>query len=175
MKLKQRRFDALVSQFADDLYRYALWLSKSHSVADDITQETWLRAWRGLDSLKETKAAKSWLYTIVRREFLRTFERKTLPTSSLEDIPFDIEDQNIHGPERKHEIDIIRQAMWNLEPKYREPLLLQVLGGFTCEEIARLLNSSPSAVMTQLFRARKQIKNQLNKTPRKRRHNQQPF
>ncbi len=174
MKLKQRRFDALVSQFADDLYRYALWLSKNPTLADDLTQEAWLRAWRGLDSLKETKAAKSWLFTIVRREFLRTFERKTLPTSSLDDLPVDIEDQQIQGPERKLEIGVIRQAMMNLEPKYREPLLLQVLGGFTCEEIAKLLDSTPSAVMTQLFRARKQIKNQLNKTPRKR-HNAESF
>ncbi len=169
MNLKQRRFDVLVSQFADDLYRYALWLSKSTTLAEDLTQEAWLRAWRALDTLKETKAAKSWLFTIVRREFLRTFERKQLQTSSLEDLPSDIEDLHVHGPERALEIDTIRRAILRLEPKYREPLLLQVLGGFTCEEIAQQLGSTPSAVMTQLFRARKQIKNQLNRIPRKRR------
>ena len=48
--------------------------------------------------------------------------------------------------------------MLALEPKYREPLLMQVLGGFSCEEIANELNISNAAVMTQLFRARQKLK-----------------
>jgi RNA polymerase sigma-70 factor (ECF subfamily) len=48
--------------------------------------------------------------------------------------------------------------MLQLDPKYREPLLLQVLGGFSCDEIARELNITPAAVMTQVFRARQKLK-----------------
>jgi len=56
---------------------------------------------------------------------------------------------------------LVRAAMLQLEPKYREPLLLQVLGGFSCEEIARELGLGAAAVMTQLFRARQKLKHLL--------------
>ena len=52
--------------------------------------------------------------------------------------------------------------MQKLEPKYREPLLLQVLGGFSCEEIAHELELTSAAVMTQLFRARQKLKSLLS-------------
>ena len=57
---------------------------------------------------------------------------------------------------------VIRAAMHRLEPKYREPLLMQVLGGFSCDEIAQELNISSAAVMTQLFRARQKLKVMLS-------------
>jgi RNA polymerase sigma-70 factor (ECF subfamily) len=75
----------------------------------------------------------------------------------------DIEDQNTLTPDQLMDVNITRQAMMNLENKYAEPLMLQVIGGFSCEEIAEQLNSSPSAVMTQLFRARKQLTAHLNR------------
>jgi RNA polymerase sigma-70 factor (ECF subfamily) len=61
-------------------------------------------------------------------------------------------------PESAGEDAVIRAAIHRLDPKYREPLLMQVLGGFSCEEIARELNISAAAVMTQLFRARQKLK-----------------
>ena len=71
MMEKQKRYEALVRAFHADIYRYAYWLVKDKAVAEDIVQETFLRAWRSLDSLKDEKAAKSWLITILRRENAR--------------------------------------------------------------------------------------------------------
>lgn len=56
----------------------------------------------------------------------------------------------------------LREAIMKLEPKYREPLLMQVLGGFSCEEIAAELGVKPGAVMTQLFRARHKLRKLLS-------------
>jgi RNA polymerase sigma-70 factor (ECF subfamily) len=53
---------------------------------------------------------------------------------------------------------VLRRALAGLSEDYREPLLLQVLGGFSCDEIADTLGISASAVMTRLFRARKQMR-----------------
>ncbi|WP_445778921.1 sigma factor, partial [Shewanella sp.] len=65
MVTKQRRYDSLVRALHTDIYRYAFWLCGDKHVAEDITQETFLRAWRALDSLKDDKAAKAWLITIL--------------------------------------------------------------------------------------------------------------
>ena len=61
MNAKQKRYEALVKAFHADIYRYAYWLVKDRSVAEDVVQETFLRAWRSLDALNDEKAAKSWL------------------------------------------------------------------------------------------------------------------
>ncbi|QBB72262.1 sigma-70 family RNA polymerase sigma factor [Pseudolysobacter antarcticus] len=153
---KQRQFDALVRTLSGDLYRYAYWLCRDNALAQDLVQETFLRAWRSIDSLRESDAAKAWLITILRREHARLYERKTPQVSDISEI--DVQDESGMTPERAGESGMIRAAMLQLEPKYREPLLMQVLGGFSCDEIARELNLSGAAVMTQLFRARQKLK-----------------
>lgn len=64
MLTKQRRYDSLVRALHADVYRFAYWLCGDKHIAEDITQETFLRAWKSLDSLKDDKAAKAWLITI---------------------------------------------------------------------------------------------------------------
>ena len=64
---KQRRYDSLVRALHGDLFRYAYWLSGDRAVADDLVQETLVRAWKSFDKLNDSKAAKGWLLTIVRR------------------------------------------------------------------------------------------------------------
>lgn len=156
---RQRQFDALVRAHNGDLYRYAYWLCGDSSLAQDLTQETFLRAWRSLDALREPDAAKAWLITILRREHARLYERKRLETTDIGELELD--DRDSLTPEQLGEDSIVRAAMLQLEPKYREPLLLQVLGGFSCDEIARELGLGAAAVMTQLFRARQKLKSLL--------------
>lgn len=160
MASSQREYEEMVGQYADDLNRYALWLCKNPTLAKDLVQETFLRAWRSFDRLREQKAAKSWLITILRREYARTFERKVPDFVPVEDL--EIADLATTSPDDSTEIKQLRQAMLNLAPKYREPILMQVLGGFSCDEIASHLEISRSAVMTQLFRAREKLKAALS-------------
>ncbi|MDZ4812695.1 MAG: sigma-70 family RNA polymerase sigma factor [Pseudomonadota bacterium] len=157
MNPKQSQFDALVRATHAELYRFGYWLCGNEALAHDLTQETYLRAWRSLDDLRDSKAVKAWLTTILRREHARLFERKA-PTR-LEPIEeLDLADEDWLGPEQGGEDSIVRRAIHALDVKYREPLLMQVLGGFSCEEIARELKLTPAAVMTQLFRARQKLK-----------------
>lgn len=157
---KQRQFDALVRSLSADLFRYAFWLCGDEALAHDLVQETFLRAWRALGDLRETGAAKSWLITILRREHARLYERKTPQFSDVSEL--DVADErDAVQPEWVGEDSVIRAAIHRLDAKYREPLLMQVLGGFSCDEIARELNISSAAVMTQLFRARQKLKTML--------------
>ena len=83
---KQTRYEALVLALHGDIFRYAYWLVKDKAIAEDIVQETFLRAWKSLDSLKDEKAAKSWLITILRRENARRFERKQFDLVDIDDV-----------------------------------------------------------------------------------------
>ncbi|WP_018984492.1 sigma-70 family RNA polymerase sigma factor [Salinimonas chungwhensis] len=160
MKEKQQRYEALVHAFHADIYRYAYFLTREASIAEDIVQETFLRAWRSLDKLKDEKAAKSWLITILRRENARRFEKKQLDTVNIDE--HEIADHTFESQDNLDSADLQRLISKLSEP-YREPLILQLLFGFSGEEIAQELGLNKNTVMTRLFRARSQLKEILSK------------
>ena len=153
---KNRKYALLIEAHSAELYKYALWLCKDKAMAEDVMQEAFLRAWKSLDSLREAKAAKGWLFTIFRREHARQFERKQFQYQELESMDL-IEDKRL-GYDDTPEAFALRNALERLPVDYREPLEMQVLGGFSCDEIAQILDISSSAVMTRLFRARKRMR-----------------
>lgn len=154
-------FNKLAQDYGADLYRYAMWICGNDALAKDLVQETYVRAWKALDKLNDVNAAKSWLITILRREYARTFERKVPKFTDVETVVVP-EDSELE-PDDRTEVQMLRQGIMKLAPKYREPLLMQVVMGYSCEEIASELEISKSAVMTQLFRAREQLKERLQK------------
>lgn len=159
MREKQRQYEALVSAYHKDLYRYAYWLIQDQHIAEDVVQETFLRAWKSLDSLVDAKAAKSWLITILRRENARRFERRQFDYSEYDepnilDKSTDIEDDT--------EQYWLNRQINKLPLEYREPLVLQVVAGFSGDEIAGLLDLNKNTVMTRLFRARNMLKEALD-------------
>ena len=158
---RTRRFNELAESYSTDLYRYAMWICGNDALAKDLVQETFLRAWRALDSLKDSGAAKSWLITILRREYARTFERKVPQFTDVDKVV--VPDDDELEPDERTERDLLRTGIMTLEPKYRDPLLLQVVFGHSCAEISEQLGISKSAVMTQLFRAREKLTKQLQK------------
>lgn len=158
---RTQRFNELAEAYSTDLYRYAMWICGNDALAKDLVQETFLRAWRALDSLKEVKSAKSWLITILRREYARTFERKVPLFSDLDKVV--IVEKDELEPDDRTERDLLRKGIMKLQPKYRDPLLLQVVFGHSCAEISEQLEITTSAVMTQLFRAREKLRAQMQK------------
>jgi len=158
---RTRRFNDLAEAYSTDLYRYAMWICGNDALAKDLVQETFLRAWRALDNLKDVGAAKSWLITILRREYARTFERKVPKFTDVDTVV--VPDDGELEPDEQAERDLLRRGILKLEPKYRDPLLLQVVFGHSCAEISEQLGISKSAVMTQLFRAREKLKVQMQK------------
>jgi RNA polymerase sigma-70 factor (ECF subfamily) len=153
----------LFESMRPDLLRFAHWLARDRAIAEDIVQEALLRAWRSRDALKDLSAARPWLLTIVRREHARLYERKRLELVSLDDV---IETQASPAfTEPGGELFALRHAIMRLPIEYREPLVLQVLGGFSTEEIARELALSATAVLTRLFRARNKLRVICGLTP----------
>jgi RNA polymerase sigma-70 factor (ECF subfamily) len=152
------RFDRLVAVHMDDLYRYAYWLSGNRAVADDLVQETLLRAWRSIDRLEQAGAAKGWLLTILRRENARRFERKQVDVA---DLPLDAVADRQRDYDTSTEAFVLRRALARLPVEYREPLLLQVIHGYSQKEIADQLGISSAGAGTRLFRARQKLRELL--------------
>ena len=149
------KFERLIAPWRDDLYRFALWLSRDPELAQDVVQEALLRAWRSVDGLRDEGSAKTWLFTIVRREHARHYERKRLETQDIDDLT--AADCALIATGDDTDVDDMREAIWQLEEDYREPLVLQVLLGFSTKEIAEFMEINPGAVLTRLHRARKKL------------------
>lgn len=153
---RRARFQALCQSLRPDLLRFAFWLSRDRATAEDVVQESMLRAWKAQDSLLDEKAAKPWLLTIIRREYARTFERKRIVTVDVDELIAREEPMLAAGEEQ--DLGDLRAALMKLPDEYREPLVMQVLMGYSTAEIASELNLSGPAVLTRLFRARKQLR-----------------
>lgn len=152
---REARFQSLVEAFSDKLYHYAYWRCGCPKLAEDLVQETWMRAWRALDSLREIGAAQGWLFTILRREHARLFERQRPDLA-------DVELETLPSASRDHDTSIealvLHQALDSLPDSYRRPLEMQVLDGYSYDEIAKHMGISPAAVTSRLHRARNRLK-----------------
>jgi RNA polymerase sigma-70 factor, ECF subfamily len=155
-KHRRARFQALCQSLRPDLLRFAFWLSRDRALAEDVVQESMLRAWKAQDSLLDEAAAKPWLLTIIRREYARTFERKRFATVDVDELI--AKEEPMLAAAEEQDISDVRAAIMKLPDEYREPLVLQVLMGYSTAEIARELDLSSAAVLTRLFRARRQLR-----------------
>lgn len=156
MTSNRREFELAVRSFSADLYRFAFWLARDSHTAEDLVQECFQRAWMNWESLNDQVAMKKWLFTILRREFLRRLERKQLDT-------IDIEGLELPGADTlgMDEVYGLRQALASAPANLREALLLQVLGGFSAEELAVMADTTAGAMTTRLSRARQWLRQRL--------------
>ena len=157
-------FDQVVRAYSGQLYQYAYWLCRDRHCAEDILQDAFARAWKNWDQVEEEAARRSWLYTIVRNEFLRTMQREPSPPAAA---PEQFDDDAVL--ERIDERDFtrgleIRDVLNRLPEVHLEPLLLQCLVGLSCDEIAAVLGVSTAAAMTRMTRARLALRNLLNES-----------
>jgi RNA polymerase sigma-70 factor, ECF subfamily len=147
---KKSEFENVVKAYSGELFRYAYWLCRDRFIAEDLVQETFTRAWQGWEGLRDDKAVKGWIYTILRNEHARLHERKRLEIDDAQELDEIVDTGSATAYDRFE----MREALEALPRTYREPLLLQVLGGFSCREIGNMMHISEGAVMTRLTRAR---------------------
>jgi len=156
-----RDYERTVRAYSADLYRYAYWLCRDRFVAEELVQETFARAWKSWQELRERDSVKAWLIAILRNERARMYERKQIPVVDEDVSELEIPDL----PSFAENLDLKRR-LERLPLAYREPLLLQVLGGFSCGEIAVLLKTSEGAIMTRLTRARQALREAALESPK---------
>ena len=153
-----QHFDQVVRAYSSELFQYASWLCRDRHRAEDILQDAFARAWKSWDQVTEEASRRSWLYTIVRNEFLRDRGRHGATTA----VELENDDDSDAALDIADEIDFtrgieLRDLLTHLPEKFLEPLLLQNLMGMSCEEIADVMGVSVNAAMVRLTRARQAL------------------
>jgi RNA polymerase sigma factor (sigma-70 family) len=148
-----RRF---VREHYPAVYRYLVYLTGHPDVAADLTQETFLQAWRYLDRFEPRAPLRAWLHRIAHREFLQAL-RADRPVVPIEDVPEPTESQA--GDSR--EAVELRQIIAKLSVEEREAVVLHYLEGYSCAEIARIVRASVSTIKYRLSTARSHLQREL--------------
>ena len=146
------KFEQLFRSHSDDLWRFAYFLGSSSCEAEDVLQQTWLRAWENFHNLKKADKARAWLFTILHREFLK-IRRRPFSGESL-DMVRELPDHKQDSPGLQ--IDLER-AIRELPEIFRAPLVMQIAGGLSINEIAEILDIPRGTVLSRISRARKRL------------------
>lgn len=155
----------------DALFGYAMTLTRDRASAEDLVQETYVRAARAADKLADHSNVKSWLFVVMRNAWLNQVrhQNKGPRFVGLEDEEFDastwVAEQNTN-PQiiyfRKLERDEVRFAIESLPVTYREVVVLRDIEGFSYQEIATVLGCPAGTVMSRLARAREKLRATLD-------------
>ena len=147
-------FEAIVRQHQTAVYRVALRMLGSPADAQDVTQETFVRAWRSLGRFRRDSAVSTWLYRIVTRRCLDHLAARH-PTGVLE-----YEEPETLGPgpaehlEQRERLRAVSRAIGQLPADERAALVLREFEGLSYERLAEVLNTSVPAVKGRIHRAR---------------------
>jgi RNA polymerase sigma-70 factor (ECF subfamily) len=172
----QAEFAELAMPFMHGLYTAALRMTRNPSDAEDLVQETYLRAFRGFGGFKDGTNLKAWLYKILTNTFINTYRaKKRRPQQEALD---DMEDFSLYrqiggleavnaerGPEAQVldsiPEDAVKRAIEDLPEQFRIAVLLADVEGFSYKEIAEITEVPIGTVMSRLHRGRKQLQRRL--------------
>lgn len=153
-------FDALISRWHEPIWRYLRRLTNSDDAAADLAQDTWLKALRGIASLREPASLRAWLFGIARRVAMdrlrRQYTRAEDPDVMLDDIPAPEADTDLES-----DLAALESGMDSLPMREREILALFYLRELTIEQIATLIDVPAGTVKSRLFRARQLLRGHL--------------
>jgi RNA polymerase sigma factor (sigma-70 family) len=157
-------FEELAMPLFDSLYNLARWLAKNQTDAEDLVQETYLKAWRSFASFQPDTNFRAWIFRILRNTFLGSRSklewRMTAAMESEEDLP-----SASATPESlligRCDMDAVQRAVEQLPVIFREVILLCDVEEASYREIAEILSIPVGTVMSRLARARKLVRESL--------------
>ena len=170
---REALFEQELLPHADALYNFAYHLTYSDADADDLVQETFMKAYRSIDSYHQGTNAKAWLFKILKNAFINEYRRKSkLPdTVNYEDylaVDDNDEDTVTHAlVDIKEDVfagmmgDEVSGALNSLPDDFRTVILLCDMEGFSYEEIAKIVDIPIGTVRSRLHRARNMLKDKL--------------
>jgi RNA polymerase sigma-70 factor, ECF subfamily len=164
-------FEELAMPLFDALYNFARWLVHDSNDAEDLVQETYLKALRSFTSFQPGTNFRAWMFRILRNNFLSSCSklerRMTVPMDSEEDEPelgVDRETPETILMNRFHS-QLVQRAIDDLPVHYREALLLCEVEEMSYQEISEILTIPMGTVMSRLARARKAVRESLLSAP----------
>ena len=177
LKGDQKAYAEIVERFRTRIYSFIFRMVKNKAEAEDLTQETFIKAFNALSSFNSEYAFSTWLYKIAVNNAIDYFRKKRLRTYSI-DTPIKVKDGDLQrefedttlGPEhglisREKSLQI-KRAIDSLPDKYREAILLRHTMDRSYEEISEELNVPLGTVKVRIFRAREMLKKKLREQMR---------
>jgi RNA polymerase sigma-70 factor (ECF subfamily) len=169
------RAEATGIEYLDGLYSYAMVLSRNHAEAEDLVQETYVRAIQALGRLRASSNMKGWLFTILRNLWLNQLRKRRNGPQMVEIEVGDGVANNIAEPSKdshdlyvsKVEAEQVRAAIQELPVESREIILLREYEDLSYQEIASVLDCPVGTVMSRLGRARAKLRVLLSETLKK--------
>jgi len=175
------RFERDVLPMLPSLYGAAMRLTRNPTDAEDLVQETYLRAFRGFAGFQEGTNLKAWLYRILTNSYINTYRKKQREPQTVEG-PDDLDEwylfdrlgaQNVEGSAEDEVLqripdEDVKRALESLPENFRIPVLLADVEGFSYKEIAEIMDSPIGTVMSRLHRGRKALERALWETAKER-------
>ena len=153
-------FKKQLAEMRPRLYKVAYSWCHAADVADDIVQDTVIKAIRNASSLRDMEKMNSWLFAILANCW-RDYLRRQKPTDDIDECIFTDDDTPELAQERQNITDIVQQAVATLPQGQRQVLSLVDLEGFSYAEVAEIVGIPAGTVMSRLNRARKALSEQL--------------
>ena len=171
-KDKKRVFNKEFMPHIDAMYNFAYRLTLDEDDAKDLVQETYMKAFRFINSFEEGTNAKAWLFRILKNSFINNYRKKSKQPSQVDYQEVesyynsDSVDENITTDLRVETVqhligDEITNALNSLAVDFRTVIILCDLEGFTYEEMAKILDIPIGTVRSRLHRARNLLKEKL--------------
>jgi RNA polymerase sigma-70 factor (ECF subfamily) len=157
----------LLDEYIPRVFRFAVRLSRDHHTAEDLTQETMLRAWRHRDRLREPRTALVWLMRITQNLWLDHVRRRKHPVGQAAPLCAEVVDKSnlaSRAIDDQEEARRALDALDSLPSRQREVLYLHASERFTHAEISEVLGISTDAVKANLSLARKKMRELLRGT-----------
>ncbi|MBQ3532358.1 MAG: RNA polymerase sigma factor [Oscillospiraceae bacterium] len=154
-------FSALVETYETSVYRLALRMCGNAHDAEEVTQEAFLAAWKGLPAFRGESKFSSWLYQLTSNaaiDFLRREKRHRGATPIEEEVDLAAPGTPQQAAEEAELREALQQALDALTPEHRQIFLLRQMQQMSYEEIGRLLGLESGTVKSRLSRAKKQLR-----------------
>jgi len=149
--------------YSDAIYRFCLLKTSQSELAEDLTQETFMRYWKTLKEGKEMSNTRSFLYTIANNLVIDWYrKKKPVSLDALEDQGFEAEEARPERSDRSAEFKEVLDTIAELEEKDREVLLLRFVEGIEPREIALMLNESANVISVRINRAIEKVQKKLH-------------
>ena len=154
--MQKDSFSDGLTAVAPHLRAFAISLCGSHDIADDLVQDTLLRAWKSQDSLKDPRALKPWMFTILRNLFIEHRRRRRFEVEDVDGIMAAKQSASPSQLQRLH-FDDVQNALKTLKPEFREVLVLVGAEGLSYEDAAQIADVEVGTIKSRLNRARAQL------------------
>lgn len=156
----------LYETYADDVYRYILFLLRDKNLAEDLTQDTFLKVHMHLEKFKNKSSIRTWILKIARNavyDHLRRTQKIQLDFNELIELNSDCATPE-HDVLRKERVRLLYQALGELKPDYREVLILRKIHEISIRDTASILDWSEDQVKAKQARALSKLKDVMLQT-----------